>query len=164
MNIFELLQTTKTTRRNEFSDQPISEDKIDKIKSVITNTANASNRQSYSIIILDKVFEILNLPECYVFPMLAFCMGHSKNTPKPKKSRLNPKNIFHENYYQIPIKNDIEDIIIEYDKENIGLISNWKEKGYNHYLEWFFDKWSPVVGSRKENALLIKKLKEHKML
>ena len=116
---------------------------------------------------IDKIFNHLNLPENYVFPMIAVCLGYSeqKEDIKPH-GRLNPEAIFHKNKYKIPSESDLKEIILEYDDEfrKLGLIDNWSEKGFSHYLEWFFEKWFPVIGSRKQNDGFIEKLQEAMLL
>lgn len=52
--VIEALMKQRTTRRNEFSDKRIATTDIETLKTVILKTANASNRQSYTIIILDR--------------------------------------------------------------------------------------------------------------
>jgi len=44
---------------------------------------------------LEKIFSHIELPRQYVFPMLAVCMGYSKEGNHTPHSRLNPNIIFH---------------------------------------------------------------------
>lgn len=243
--VIKIMSSLKTTRKSEFSTKPIDDRVIELIKDTILTTANASNRQSYSIIVLDKdkakalslpgerififcidflrlkncaelldcdfdsqffmqyttalidisllvqstvivakslgvdtlitneiyhrhlkkTFEELNLPKAYVFPMIAVCMGYS-NTSKKQKGRVSSEYIFHDNQYNRYSENDLKRIIEETnDKErNIGLISDWDEKGFNNYHEWFFEKWSKVVGTKKEDDHLKQSLSEHNII
>jgi FMN reductase [NAD(P)H] len=246
MDIIELLQKQTTTRKDEFSEEIIKTEIIEEIKSSIVQTANASNRQSYSIIIVDRekanllnlpgdkvflfcidfyrlhlcaqelekeldseylmqfvtalidisllaqstiivsqslglstritneiyhnkleiIFESLGLPENYVFPLFAVSLGYSKKNRKKQKGRISSKYLFHSDQYQKVENNDINEIIKEYDsiEKNIALVNNWKDKGFNHYLEWFFDKWSPNIGSRKQSEAFVKALKKHRII
>ncbi|MCP4179732.1 MAG: hypothetical protein GY756_18390 [bacterium] len=242
----QILKNQKTTRRDNFSSKTISDENIKIIKDSILKTANASNRQSYSVIELDKenasylgfpgdsvflfcidffrlkqlalklnkefdsqylmqfttalidigllaqatvlasqslgidtlitndvlhnkiekIFNHLNIPESYVFPTIAVCLGYSIEKDDIPHGRLNPDKVFHKNKYQYSSERDLEMIINEYDDKvkKLGLIDNWGDKGFNHYLEWLFDKWFPVIGSRKQNDEFVRKLKETKIL
>jgi hypothetical protein len=50
--IVNLLKNQNTTRRNQFTNKSIKQENFEVIKTSILKTANASNRQSYSIIVL----------------------------------------------------------------------------------------------------------------
>lgn len=235
----------KTTRKSGFNSKEVDDKEIELIKQAIVKTSNASNRQSYSIIILDEdkakqvslpgnkifvfcidflrlqkcaeqlkcefdskyfmqyttalidisllvqsaviaaqslgidtlitneiyldklesIFDILNIPENYVFPMIAVCMGYS-DTEKKDKGRLDSNYLFFNNEYGTYTINDINRIIDEIDdaENNIGLIDNWSELGFNHYYEWFFKKWSRVIGTSEQSKTLEKMLKKHKII
>lgn len=243
--VIKLLSKQKSTRKNQFSGRTVKQEDIDIIKTSIIKTANASNRQTYSVIILDcvqanslglpgdkillfcidfyrlhrcanllgcnfnsgyimqfitalidismlaqssilvanslgidtlitnevyhnkfeRIFQELKIPSKYVFPMMAVCLGYSEVENRKQKGRIDLNHTFHENTYKDPSDKEIIQLIEEYDdqKKNIGLIKNWKEKGYEHYLEWFFEKWSPVIGSSKESDILIDALKKHRI-
>lgn len=244
--VLETLINQRTTRRNDFNGGRIDKNDIEALKATILKTANASNRQSYSIIIMDRgkaaglgfpgdvvllfcvdflrlhkcaeklgmdfdsvypmqfataltdvsmlaqsailaaqsmgistlitnevyhskletLFKALDIPDKHVFPMLAVCMGYSEIKDKSAKGRLDPKQIFHENSYQEPDEDEIDDLISEYDDKdkNIALIRDWDEKGYAHYLQWFFEKWCPAVGNRKQGEGFLAALKAHGMI
>lgn len=243
--VIETIKNLGTTRRADFSQKIIPASHIDEIKQSITATANASNRQSYSVIILDEdkaarlslpgdrvfifcidfnrlhkcadrlnchfdstyfmqystalidisllaqsaviaakslgidslitneiyhkhidlAFKELKLPEKGVFPMIALCLGYSKVT-KHKKGRINNKFVFFENEYSDYSANEIKDIIDDADdaENHIGLISNWRERGYDHYYEWFFKKWSTQIGTQQESEKLVRSLEEHNII
>lgn len=215
------IQNLKSTRRINFTDRKIDEDKIDLIKKSILKTSNASNRQSYSIIILDeqkarelafpgnkvfiycidfyrlkkcaenlgcefdsqyfmqystalidisllvqstviasqsmgidtlitneiyhnkleKTFELLKLPNEYVFPMIALCMGYSEEETV-HKGRVDEDLVFFNNEYIKIEEKEINGIIEDTDYENthIALMNTWKEMGFDHYMQCFFDK------------------------
>jgi hypothetical protein len=50
----ELIAQLTTTRRHEFSERDVLAEHIEIIKSVVTKTANSSNRQLYSVIVLGR--------------------------------------------------------------------------------------------------------------
>ncbi len=244
--VMESLRRQRTTRRTQFSSQAVSLEDLEAIKTSILKTANASNRQSYSVIVLDAdhagrvglpgdkvllfcvdfhrlhrcaellkrqfdstylmqfvtaltdismlaqssilaaqslgigtlitnevyhnkldtLFEALALPSKYVFPMLAVCLGYSQQTCETPKGRLDGAVVFHENRYEELSDEEVWSVIRDYDntERNMGLIKDWQAKGYAHYLEWFFEKWSPNVGSRKQSGTLVGLLGSHEMI
>lgn len=244
--IINLLRNQSSTRKNQFSNIDIRSEDIETIKASVLKTANASNRQSYSVIVLDtnqaislgltgnkvflfcidfyrlhrlaellnqnfdsqylmqfvtaltdismlaqstilaaqsleidtlitneiyhnkldKAFDSLNIPEKYVFPMLAVCLGYSNVEGKAQKGRLALNQIFNDGKYKQLMDDEVLALITEYDDQvkNIGLVKDWDEKGYQHYLDWFFEKWSPVIGSRDQSDTFIKALKKHEII
>lgn len=112
----------------------------------------------------EAVFKELNIPKEYVFPLGAVCFGYRKTPKGPKKERLPRKFIFHKNQYQSLTDTDKEEILQFYDSGSSGLISNWSDKGFDHYLDWFFEKWSPAIGSRSQGKALLKQLNASLML
>jgi FMN reductase [NAD(P)H] len=242
-----LLRGLNTTRRNEFSDEVISEDKILEIKKSIIHTANTSNRQIYSIIILNKtrlgiigteqgshafifcvdfhrlhgiagkldqpfdtnyltqflsglvdisllaqstviaakslgigtmitnklyledsreIYEKLNIPSRDCIPLLMVHLGYAKSDKRDKKGRLPLDVVFHEGSYHELNNDDIDNLINIYDDDGNGLALNntWKNMNYRHYLEWFFEKWSPIIGSRKNSGIFLDELTRRKLL
>ena len=91
---------------------------------------------------IKRVYEILNLPQKYCFPVIALILGYPEKEPESQKGRLKGKGIVHfENYTKLS-KIEINEIIKEYDQRHIGLNENWREEGFEHYLDWFYSKWS----------------------
>ncbi|MDM7926627.1 MAG: hypothetical protein QUS35_11490, partial [bacterium] len=54
MDMLELLRKQTTTRKDEFTAGAVPDELVETIQSSILQTANASNRQSYSVIVLDR--------------------------------------------------------------------------------------------------------------
>ncbi|HEX9934334.1 MAG TPA: hypothetical protein VGB38_03980, partial [bacterium] len=230
----------------DFSDAVVAEETIEQIQETIVHTANASNRQSYSVLVLDKKkagtlgmpgshvfvfcvdFHRLNnlalalnrtfdsgyfmqfvtavidvsllaqsaviaarslgvdtfltnelyhrsvekscsefrLPPKRVFPMIAVCLGYAKERPGRKKGRLTSATVFHRNVYREIGADGVQSLIGEYDDpdRNLTLNSAWKQKGYFHYLEWFFDEWTPAVGSRKQSGKMLEELRKRALM
>jgi nitroreductase len=95
---------------------------------------------------INRIYSLLNLPDNYCFPLIALMIGYSdeKKTNLSKKGRLTGPGIIHFNKYHRLNSNEMENIIQEYDNEEkhfLSLISNWREKEYEHYLEYFYEKW-----------------------
>jgi len=243
--IIRTIQELRTTRKSEFNSEKIDDMKIDIIKQTMTQTSNASNRQSYSVIVLDRnnakelglpgdkvfifcidflrlrkcaevigcefdsqyfmqyttslidvslmvqsavisaqslgietlitneiyhnkldnAFKQLNLPKEYVFPIIAVSMGYS-DVEKEPKGRIDDKFVFFDNQYKNYTEEDIRAIVKETDdKQNkIGLIDKWDTMGFDHYYEWFYEKWSKAIGTKTESEHLEEMLKRSKII
>ena len=110
---------------------------------------------------ISSIYDLLNLPEKYCFPLIALVLGYSdeKKLKLTKKGRLSGPEIIHFNKYQRLTNLEMENIVLEYDSEDkhfLSLINGWREKGYNHYLEYFYEKWCGCSRVSKENDSKIK--------
>lgn len=95
---------------------------------------------------INRIYSILNLPEKYCFPIVALMLGYTdeKKTKKTKKGRLSGPGVIHFGKYQRLDDQGLKKIVLEYDsrdKHFLSLIDGWREKGYKHYLEYFYEKW-----------------------
>lgn len=101
---------------------------------------------------INRIYKLLDLPEKHCFPSIALIFGYSdeKEIKSTSKGRLSGSEIIHYN----KLNNvDFQNIIKEYDSQNkhfLSLISNWKEKGYEHYLDYFYEKWCGYSKISKE--------------
>lgn len=76
---------------------------------------------------ISRINRLLNLPEKYCFPLIALLLG-----------------IIHTSQYQRLKEEEIKAIVSEYDnpeKHFLSLINGWREKGYDHYLDYFYGVW-----------------------
>jgi nitroreductase len=224
----------KTNRSSNFNDEKISDEKLDIIIESCMKAPNASNRQSYSIIILDeeqknelglkgdkvllflvdfyrhdlikeklgidisfshlqpfltgiidvslavenavivansldigylvtndtytkdldRIFDLFNLPKKSCFPLLYLCLGYPKDKNIKQKSRIDKKHIIHFSKYRQYSQNEIHSIVNEYDNVKLELFTNWKEKGYQSYLAWFYAKWIPMLEKPEKSEKL----------
>jgi hypothetical protein len=105
------------------------------IDSMITNGLHRNS--------LDKVYEGLQLPETSCFPLITVVLGYPRQEPAFQKGRLSSKFVVHFGEYRLPTKEQLEQIVAEYDdhQKHIGLIDNWEQQGFQHYLDWFYTKW-----------------------
>ncbi len=106
------------------------------IDSLITN---ALHRQP-----LDRVYQALNLPETSCFPLITVILGYPRQEPTYAKGRLSHKFIVHYGKYSPPTEEQLGQIVAEYDdpQRHLGLIDDWEDRGFEHYLDWFYTKWS----------------------
>jgi len=226
------MNPTLNTLRNlrsihgDFSDRPIPNEKLETILETAIRAANASNRQSYSIVVVDdakrqeqltgykgsvtlifcvdfnrlidtatllgheyslqgvtpfltgsidtalaaqtaaiaakslgidslftngihrgdfaRVFDLLKLPEKYCFPLIALVLGYANKEPAHLRGRLTGPCIVHRCEYHVANEDELSAIIQQYDDSdaNLGLSVPWKENGFDHFLDWFFEVWT----------------------
>jgi len=110
---------------------------------------------------INRMYNLLNLPEKYCFPLIALILGYSdeKKSKLTKKGRLSGPEIIHFNRYQRLNDQGLENIVLEYDSQDkyfLSLIDDWREKGYNHYLEYFYEKWCGYFREDEKNDFKIK--------
>jgi len=105
----------------------------------------------------ERVYRLLNLPSKYCFPLVALVLGYPDGELKSKKSRVK-KGVIHFGKYSRLSESELEEVILDYDRNN-NLTSVWKENNFEHYLDWFYEKWLGV-GKRPEpekfNKLLLR--------
>ncbi len=94
---------------------------------------------------MNKVYEILGLPEKYCFPYLSLVLGYPEEEIKPLKGRVK-EGVIHYGKYQPLSHEKLEAQIAEYDDDtnHLGLVNEQerKEEGFEHYLSLYFTKWS----------------------
>ncbi|HWQ45232.1 MAG TPA: nitroreductase family protein [Longilinea sp.] len=114
-----------------------------KIDTMITNGLHRNN--------LDKVYELLNIPQTSCFPLVTVILGYAQKEPVYKKGRLSNEHIIHYGQYHLPDDNQLKKVVAEYDDHtrHIGMIDNWEELGFNHYLDWFYTKWTGKPDTEK---------------
>ncbi|MCP4221613.1 MAG: nitroreductase [bacterium] len=100
-----------------------------------------------------KIFQLLDLPEKYCFPLLSVSLGYPKKEPASIKGRVT-KGVIHYGKYKALNPEELEPLVLRYDdpENHLALIDNWERMGFSHYLEWFFAKWSPPLESREKSG------------
>ena len=93
---------------------------------------------------MNRVYTALDLPEKDVFPVIAVVLGYPVSEETRKKGRLDDKAVIHTETYKAADSDECRRLTERYDREDLGLVppETWKEQGFNHYLEWFFKRWS----------------------
>ncbi len=106
------------------------------IDSLVTNGLHRND--------LDTVYQELNLPQEACFPLITMVLGYPGQEPPYKKGRLSSEFLVHFGQYTPPSQEQLDRIVAEYDDHttHVGLIDNWAELGFDHYLDWFYTKWS----------------------
>ena len=106
------------------------------IDSLVTNGLHRNN--------LDQVYKVLQLPETSCFPLITVVLGYPRQEPSFQKGRLRSEFVVHFGQYHLPTEEQLEQIVAEYDDHSrrIGLIDDWEQQGFQHYLDWFYTNWS----------------------
>jgi nitroreductase len=93
---------------------------------------------------IQRVYDLLELPESCCFPVIALLLGYAASEPEHLKGRLSGAGVVHRDRYQRLTGEEADRLIAEYDdaERHLGLVSDWAEQGFEHYLEWFYTKWS----------------------
>ena len=91
-----------------------------------------------------RIYEILDLPEKGCFPLIALLLGYAADEPAFQKGRLSGAGVVHRGRYQRLSEEEAAALVAEHDdpERHLGLVSDWKEQGHEHYLEWFYKDWS----------------------
>lgn len=104
---------------------------------------------------IERIYDLLNLPKKNCFPITALILGYAEEykAKLTNKGRLSGPGVIHFNKYQRLNDSELENIILEYDspdKHFLSLIDDWREKGYGHYLECFYEKWCGCRGKEEK--------------
>ncbi len=93
---------------------------------------------------MERVWTILNLPQTSCFPLIALILGYPRTEPSHRKGRLSGPGIIHHETYHRLTSEELDQIVLRYDDRamEISQGEGWREKGYRHYLDWFYKEWS----------------------
>lgn len=102
---------------------------------------------------LKQIYELLNLPEKYCFPLIGICLGYPEEEPEYLKGRVR-KGVVHYSKYQRLTPEEIDEVINEYDDPNNHFTTKTKEEfekeGVKGFLDNYFKNWD---GSFKEEQI-----------
>jgi nitroreductase len=106
------------------------------IDSMVTNGLHRNS--------LDKVYEALHLPATSCFPLATVVLGYPRQESPYQKGRLDLDAVVHYAEYRAHTEAQLDRIVAQYDdpSRHVGLIPNWQEQGFRHYLDWFYTKWT----------------------
>jgi len=108
---------------------------------------------------VSTIYELLELPQAYCFPVALLLLGHAKVAPKYKMGRIRGPGIVHYGTYRRASAQELESLVHQYDAPHMGLNPTWKDKGYAHYLEWFFNKWTAKSERGEQHSEMFQVLK-----
>lgn len=92
---------------------------------------------------VNRVYDILGLPDRYCVPLIMLVLGYAEHSPAPR-GRLGGEGVVHRGRYaRISGERADEIVRMHDDRDNrLGLASDWRSKGYEHYYEWFCREWT----------------------
>jgi nitroreductase len=113
------------------------------IDSLITNGLHRNQ--------LDRVYKILNLPQTSCFPLITVVLGYPRKEPACQKGRLSYRHVVHFGEYHTYTEDQLREIVAEYDdhSRHMGFIDDWEKLGFEHYLDWFYVKWTGKPAKEK---------------
>jgi len=102
----------------------------------------------------NRVYELLDLPREECFPMIALVLGYSSVKAINKKTRVTEGLIHYDKYTRLNAE-QMDKLILKYDNPTLQLTlsDDWK-KNFDHYLDWFYLKWSSKSDTREIEQLL----------
>jgi nitroreductase len=106
------------------------------IDSLFTNAVHRCN--------MNNLYSAFQLPNKYIFPLIALILGYPQKEPLHKKGRITDLGAIHYNEYKRLSTDDLASLVDSYDsyENHLGLIDNWESLGFKHYLDWFYSVWS----------------------
>ena len=112
------------------------------VDSLLTNGIHRGDMQ--------RVWDILGLPEQYCFPLIALVLGYAAKEPAYMKGRLSGPGVVHFGQYHRLSKTELDEIVRQYDDKSrhLGLVEDWDQKGHKHYLDWLYRDWLRVPSAQ----------------
>jgi FMN reductase [NAD(P)H] len=106
---------------------------------------------------IERVRDVLGLPDKHCFPLLLVCLGYPTKEPAYQKGRLEDLGVIHRGFYRRLSEDEVDLIVQQYDdpEQHLGLNDDWHSQGFKHYLSWFFAKWSKGVENREQAQALL---------
>lgn len=118
------------------------------IDSLITNGVH---RQDFT-----KLYELLKLPSKYCFPLIGVVLGYCGEDIYQVKKRIR-NGVIHCGTYHHLTPEELEEEIACFDskdnKYGLSSYSQWEALGYQHYYNWFFQKWIGLQEDRFTDVL-----------
>ena len=110
---------------------------------------------------MERVWKLLDLPRTYCFPLIAMVLGYPTEEPAHLKGRLDGPGVVHYEKYHRLTKEELEEQVRQYDdpEQHLALDEDWKAKGYEHYLDWYFKAWSGGSKPTERETQMLRLLK-----
>ena len=105
---------------------------------------------------ISRIYKWAHLPERYCFPLIMLVIGYATQKSDHLKGRYQGPGLVHDEQYHPCTNSDLDDMIAYYDDPEIkmGMVSDWKSLGFDHYYDWFFEKWIGKPGEQQKSQLL----------
>jgi hypothetical protein len=97
------------------------------------------------------VYKLLGLPEFRCFPLIELILGYPGEEPPYRRGRLDGTGIIHYGRYKKLSDCETDNLVNLYDdkQKHLGMINNWEEKGFAHYLDYYYEVWNRKVAEAK---------------
>lgn len=97
---------------------------------------------------LSRFETLLNLPHRFCWPVIALSLGYESAAEKHLKGRLPISDVVHHEQYKDYGADELNAMIKVYDdpQADLGLLQNFRQRGFEHYLQWFFARWNSLHG------------------
>jgi nitroreductase len=111
---------------------------------------------------IERLWEILDLPQEGLFPLIALMLGYPKAEPGYRTGRLRGAGVVHYEKFHRLGKDELDDIVQQCDDRtrHLGLNDEWRQKGHKHYLDWFFKEWMGRFKPPAGESALFRRLKK----
>ena len=105
------------------------------IDSLLTNGIHRGN--------IERLWEILDLPQESCFPLIALILGYPRTEPAVRMGRLRGPGVVHYEKFHRLSAGELDELVRRHDDPalHLGLNDEWRQKGYKHYLDWFYKEW-----------------------
>jgi hypothetical protein len=89
-------------------------------------------------------------------------LGYATEEPEYLKGRLSGAGVVHYGGYHRTTAEELDELVRLYDDPelHLGLDDTWKQQGLDHYLDWFYTKWSTRGGTRSGKSQMFELLEK----
>ena len=111
---------------------------------------------------IERLWEILELPQEGCFPLIALLLGYPKSEPAYQMGRLRGPGVVHYEKFHRLSKDELDEIVRQYDDRSLhlGLNDDWRQKGHKHYLDWYYKEWMGRFKPPAGESAFFKRLKK----
>jgi nitroreductase len=111
---------------------------------------------------IERLWEILDLPQESCFPLIALILGYPKSEPAFRMGRLQGPGVVHYEKFHKLSAPEMDDIVRQHDDPalHLGLNDGWRERGHKHYLDWFYKEWMGRNKPPAGESAIFKRLKK----
>jgi nitroreductase len=111
---------------------------------------------------IERLWEILDLPQVSCFPLIALLLGYPKTEPAYRMGRLQGPGVIHHEKYHRLTNAEADEIARQHDDRSLHLALNddWRQNGHKHYLDWFYKEWMARFKTPAGESPFFKRLKK----
>jgi FMN reductase [NAD(P)H] len=111
---------------------------------------------------MQRLRDELMIPEKYCFPIVALLLGFPAAEPDRQRGRLSGAGVIHDERYQRLTSEEAAELVRVHDDPSAGLDMGfaWQEKGFAHFLDWFYSVWSRRFPAEEGPSQVVQWLEE----